>query len=556
MSVAPSRNVFLGAILEHFVRKGTEVFCHTISNNASHAITWSGLESSCRAFGTAYRRAGLQPGDVVLIFGRHGQGLYGAFFGAMLNGFVPSFMPPTSPKQNPQLYWSSHAELLQHIKPTLIVADDAVFDEMAKAGLKLEGIRCLSFDEVSEEGMADFNLPPPDAIALLQHSSGTTGLKKGVALSFTAIIAQVVSYGKAIDLTASDVIVSWLPLYHDMGLMACLVMPIFFGVKLVHIDPFHWLSRPATLFKAIAQHKGTFVWLPNFSYDHLALVLQRQAAQFDLSSVRAFINCSEPCKTRSFDRFAKTFAAAGVRVEQLQCCYAMAETVFAITQTPLGVPPRRVRVDPEHLKTGMFAVDPAGSLELLEVGPAISGIQVRVYDDARNELEDGQVGEFGVSGEVLFSGYYLDAVRTAAQLKDEVFFTRDQGFVYEGRVYVLGRKDDLIIINGRNFYAHEIEALVSRIDGVKPGRAVAISLFDDRVGSSVLLLIAERNKNSDRQNQHIEEEIMSSINSVFGITPRTTRLVEEGWLIKTTSGKISRKENLVRHLAEFTVEVP
>lgn len=543
-------NPFLARLLGHCSAKPDAVFCRMIGEDAEVAVTWRDLERSAWRFAATYRAAGIGPGDEILIFLRHHPALYGSFFGAMLGGFVPSYMPCSSPRQDPGIYWSSHQMLLDRGAPAGIVADRATFAEMEEAGLKLGRARKIAIEDLAD-AIEPVESPPGSAIALLQHSSGTTGLKKGVALSYDAIVAQIESYGGAIGIGGEDVIVSWLPLYHDMGLIACAVMPAYFGVPTVQIDPFYWLARPALLFEAITRYSGTLVWLPNFAFEHLATIAGRHAATFDLSRVRAFINCSEPCKAATFDRFLDAFAAAGLRPEQLQCCYAMAETVFAVAQTRLDKAPQRIRVDPRSIERGKAPVIVHdGGIELLETGLPIAGIEAAVYDEERRRLAGSAIGEVGIRAPFLFSGYRRDDARTAERLVDGTYFSRDLGFILGGHFYVLGRVDDLIIINGRNLYAHEVEASIGRIDGAKPGRSVAVALFDERVGSESLIIICERQQASSRTVEEMRRDIIRSIYSTFEVTPRRVQIVEEGWLIKTTSGKISRTENLARFQAE------
>jgi fatty-acyl-CoA synthase len=331
-----------------------------------------------------------------------------------------------------------------------------------------------------------------------------------------------------------------------MGLMACCLLPAYFGLPIIHIDAFTWLAKPDLLLQALAERRGTLAWLPNFAFEHMARTCRSRAPLFDLSKVRAFINCSEPCKATSFDRFAESFAASGVRADQLQCCYAMAETVFAVAQTELGKAPVRLKVDPHSLAPGVIPRPVAdGGQELVETGKPVSGIEVAIFDEARRRLPQPAVGEIGIAGNFLFSGYNKDPQRTAERLVDGTYFSRDLGFVYEGRLYVLGRMDDLIIVNGRNLYAHEIEAELSSLAGLKPGRSIAVPSYNDRVGSQTLVIIAER-KHDAQPDDQIRREIVRRIHSTFEVTPWRVYVVAEGWLIKTTSGKISRTENLAR----------
>jgi len=547
-AAAKPGNRLVHRLLSHFTDKPQATFCRLIGASGETTLTWLELGQSSLRFAQAYQGSGLAVGDEILIFLRHRPELYGSLFGAMLAGFVPSYMPCTSPKQDPTIYWSSHRQLLDRTRPAAIVADRETFREMDAAGLRLHGIRRIAVEELP----AAQGRPVPlaeDAIALLQHSSGTTGLKKGVALSYRAIVDQIESYATAIEATPADVIVSWLPLYHDMGLMACCILPAYLGVPIVHIDPFTWLAKPALLFDALVAHRGTLTWLPNFAFEHMASVVGRRAAEYDLSGVRAFINCSEPCKAASFDRFGEAFAASGVRHDQLQCCYAMAETVFAVAQSRPGSPVQRLRVESQSLQRGQavrLAQEGTAAVELVETGLPIPGIEVAVYDEQRQPLPEGEVGELGIRAPFLFSGYNKDPARTAERLVEGTYFTRDLGFVRDRHVYVLGRVDDLIIVNGRNLYAHEVEAVIGDIAGLKRGRSVAVAQFNARAGSEALVVISERQRGEERPEAELRRDILRTVYSTFEVTPWRVHIVDEGWLIKTTSGKISRTENLAR----------
>ncbi len=541
-------NSFALHLQRHFENCPDALFCLLVGNDGETVITWRDLDVLSHRFVASYRAAKLAPGEVILIFVRHRPELYGSFIGAILAGYVPSYMPCTSPKQDPQIYWTSHQLLLDRTCPAAIVADRATFDEMLGAGLNLGSARRIVLEELSVE-TAPSTPQSGEAIALLQHSSGTTGLKKGVALSADAIVLQIESYAATIGAGPHDTIVSWLPLYHDMGLIACCMMPAYLAIPIVHIDPFAWIARPELLLDALVRHGGTLTWMPNFAFDHMAMVAARRAGDYDLSKVRAFISCSEPCKAASFDRFAAAFAASGIRHDQLQCCYAMAETVFAVSQTQIGAPGLRLRADSLSLARGNIprrVADNEPGRDLLSTGLPLADIAVAIYDENRRVVANPTIGEIGIRGAFLFSGYNKDPARTAERLAEGTYFTRDLGFILDGQIYVLGRIDDLVIVNGRNLYAHEVEAVVGRIDGVKPGRSVAVAHFDARIGSESLVVISERQRSSVRPEAELRRDIMRLVYSTFEVTPWRVHIVEEGWLIKTTSGKISRSENLAR----------
>jgi fatty-acyl-CoA synthase len=541
-------NAFLEALRRNLETKADQIYCRQISAAGEVAITWRDLGAAMGRFGRAYRdleQTG--PSTQILIFLRHVPDLYGSFFGAMASGLTPAFLPCASPRQDPAIYWGSHRELLAKIKPLAIVTDSGVLAEMKSGGLNLEGVNVILADKVIAAPLI-FVDSPESAIGLLQHSSGTTGLKKGVALSYQAIVSQLESYAASIGLVPDDLIASWLPLYHDMGLIACMIMPAYFGIPVIHIDPFWWVGRPASLFDVIARYRGTLCWLPNFAFEHLAATAGRKAGDYDLSTVRAFINCSEPVKAATFEKFAAAFAASGVVPHQLQCCYAMAETVFAVSQTEIGALPTQICVKPQTTEPGQVPLLSDAGITLLETGTPISGMIVDTVDDERRPLPSGAVGEIRISGDFVFTAYNGDPETTADRLQDGYYYSRDIGFLRDGKLYVLGRADDLIIINGRNLYAHEVESTLAGICGLKPGRAVAIAVFDARVGSHALVILAEAMAEAERE-QDIKNEIANRILSTFEVTPRAIELMREGQLIKTTSGKISRSENHKRYMA-------
>jgi fatty-acyl-CoA synthase len=548
-------NRYLDRLVANLEQDGSAIFCRMVGLAGVDEITWGDFRQDCCRFRDAYVSSGLRPGDLVLVFLRHVRELYGAFFGAQIGGFVPSFMPCASPRQDPKIYWSSHNELMQRIKPAAVVASRDTFKEMVDAGFDLGSARTIFLEEVRNSNVLQTEIDcsgiGEDTIGLLQHSSGTTGLKKGVALSFGAIANQADSYGRSLKLTDDDVIVSWLPLYHDMGLIACCVLPAYFNIPITHIDAFFWIGRPAVLFEHIQRDRGTLCWMPNFAYEHMANLLARRASSYVLSTLRALINCSEPCKASTFDKFAESFAASGLVKEQLQCCYAMAESVFAATQTEIGQLPHRVRVEQDSIARGQqLSIVKEGGLELIACGKPLGDIQIEVVDESRQVLPQPAVGELALSGTFLFSGYNQEPEKTSQQLHNGVYYTRDLGFIHDGHVFILGRLDDMIIVNGRNIYAHEVESVVSGIEGAKSGRTLAAPLFDERVGSNTLLIIAEKEPNLSVDEDTIRREIMEGIHSTFNVTPHKIRLVEAGWLIKTTSGKISRKANLQKYIEE------
>jgi acyl-CoA synthetase (AMP-forming)/AMP-acid ligase II len=290
--------------------------------------------------------------------------------------------------------------------------------------------------------------------------------------------------------------------------------------------------------------------MPNFAFHHLARMRPADRT-FDLASVRAWIDCSEPCRPATFDSFANAFGSEGIDPTRLQVCYAMAETVFAVCQTLPGVPPTRLTLDATILRAhGRIAQTESenGTLELLSNGTALPGIEVRIVDSKRQPVPDGHVGEIALNGAFLFGGYWNLPDETAKKMDNGWYYTHDQGFIHQGELYVLGRLDDLLILNGRNFYAHDLEAALSDLEGLKPGRILATSRWDGDLGTDVCVIMAEVDGPGPSAARALQSQIMRRIFEQTQMMPRQVLLIPPGTLLKSTSGKLNRAANRERLL--------
>ena len=552
---------------------------------------------SCRDFREAViaHAAGLQvmgiaPRDLVII--AHTQNLESiyAFWGALWCGAIPSMFPTLTEKLDPDIYLHSMAELArlsgvraifttdefepqlaarvscqvfgsEHLARSVAVANGKLHPsttERAHAernAVESKHARSSAHALSAERGRAgrDAFSPNSNEVAFLQHSSGTTGLQKGVALSHEAVLNQVASYSEAIALNDQDVIVSWLPLYHDMGLIAGFILPLVQGVPLVMMSPFDWVAHPALLLHAINDYRGTLCWLPNFAYNHCARrIRQRDSEGVSLASMRLFINCSEPVRYESHQMFLERFAANGVTNEMLTVSYAMAENTFAVTQTPLGQAARLDVVDRIELEQKRFAqpaaIDHPHAQIRVSCGPAIVNTAVKIIDEAGNTLPDRAVGQVAVQSDCMLREYYK---RPDLQPFQEGWYrTGDMGYMADGEVYIVGRLKDLIINAGKNIYPQDIEAIVNTVPGVVPGRAVVFGVADEREGTELIGVVAEVTTDNAQERKHIATQIRNAVAKQSMVTVTYVHLVGERWLIKTSSGKIARAANREKWLAE------
>lgn len=542
----------LTAILANVERHPLKVCFRYVVGGEVRELTYQGLIDRASHFAALYARRGVAKGQVALIFLPTTIDAFPAFLGAMMLGAIPSFMPCPSSKQAPEIYWASHRKLLARIGNVFIVTDDLHADQMQRYGLSAGGESIIRLSEISPNVKARWSAieRAADDVAVLQHSSGTTSLKKGVALSHRAILAQAEAYAGVLNMSGNDNVATWLPVYHDMGFIACSIVPLILGQTVTVLDPFEWAVRPQSLLDIIDKYDAHFAWLPNFAFEHLCRARSEQ--HYDLSRVRALISCSEPAKAETFDRFLNSFNRFGVEAKHLQVCYAMAETVFAVSQTTLDVAPVRLSVDRDHLqKMGVArsAAPGPSSMELLSAGKPLPGLTVSIRDGVK-EVSDGVVGEIVIEGEFLFDGYYNDETTTAERLRNKAYYTRDLGFLLEGELYVLGRKDDLLIINGRNLHAHEVEEILKDVSGLRPGRAVAIGIHSEAMGSMELIVVAERRAGAPESDDQIASAAADAIYSRTNIEVKDILIVPPEWLVKTTSGKISRELNQIKYLEQ------
>ena len=503
--------------------------------------------AAARDYGGALQAAGVTSRDLVVI--AHTQNLESmtAFWGALAIGAIPSMFPTLTEKLDPLIYQTSMEKLVSHSGVRLVLTTDDFAPQLAGH----VGCPVLGSSKLVGTGITPLQqAPDPDEVAFLQHSSGTTGLQKGVALSHGAVLNQLASYSDALRLNAEDVVVSWLPLYHDMGLLAGFLLPLVQGIPLVLMSPFDWVRSPAMLLRGIHDHRGTYCWLPNFAYNHCARrTRKRDSEGLSLSTMRAFVNCSEPVYHASHRQFCERFAANGATMEMLAVSYAMAENTFAVTQTPVGQAARIDMIDRAALENERRAAPAPPDAPTAHVnvscGPPIDGVEVRVIDgESGAELPERAVGELAIRSDFMLSGYYERPDLNAHIWHEGGWYrTGDMGYIADGEIYISGRKKDLIINGGKNVYPQDLEAIVNGVPGVHPGRAAAFGVYDDREGTELIGIAAEVDSEAEADRRQIAQQIRARIAQQTTVTASYVYLVAEKWLIKTSSGKIARAAN-------------
>ncbi|MGD8822030.1 MAG: AMP-binding protein [Anaerolineales bacterium] len=532
-----------------------------IDHDGRRDLTWRDLLRGASGYAGALNKAGIEPGEPVVIILEHGADLIFAFLGGILHGSIPSIMPFLTEKLSPERYRQSLAALVEITRPACIVTYPEFGPEVEQALAGGSSVRQVLFShEIVPSPRVDFEEldgidVEEDAIVLLQHSSGTTGLQKGVALSHRAVMTQVEAYAQAISMTADDVVVSWLPLYHDMGLIAGFLMPLLLDSALVLMSPFDWVRAPYMLMQAVSQFNGTLSWLPNFAYNFCAQKIRDKDLEgVDLASWRAVINCSEPMRFESHQAFQERFAPYGLNGEALATCYAMAENVFAVSQGGMEGPVTVDEIDRRAFQEDRLAAAPdeGAVIKMLSAGRPIPGTEVRILDDDRSPLPERRIGEIALRSNCMLSGYFHRQDLTDKAFHDGWYLTGDLGYLADGELYVSGRIKELIIVGGKNVYPQDLEELTYDVDGVYPGRAVAFGVFNEKMGTEDVAVVAEVETTDPDELRSITNGIRAAIAKGSDVAVRYIELVPRGWMIKTSSGKPARNANRDKYLAQRT----
>ena len=534
------------------------------AGQADTPLTYRQLILGANRYALTLAREEIKSGEVVLLILQHGEDLVYSFWGAVLHGAIPSIMPFLTEKLAPEKYRADLASLISITKPTAIITYPEFEAEVRSALVAGDSVRkVILTSSIEAEAIPDFNSlngmkSSPEDIVILQHSSGTTGLQKGVALSHRAVLNQLETYSKTIQLNSEkDVIVSWLPLYHDMGLIACFLMPVLMRITLVELSPFEWVRAPYRLMQSVSQYKGTLTWLPNFAFNFCAnKVRPRNLEGVDLSSWRAIINCSEPVHAESHQLFAERFTPFGLRPQAMQTCYAMAENVFAVTQSPLDESPVVDEIDRESFMTQRLATPPIAdqpSMKMTSSGHSLPNTRIQIVDESFNTMPERTVGEIAVQSDCMLTEYYNRPDATEAAIKNGWYLTGDYGYVANGELYVSGRKKDLIIVGGKNVYPQDLESLANEVPGVHAGRTVAFGMYDEEEGTEEVVIIAEADSKDPAEQEAIADAIRKHVTKSSAIALRHVKVVDDKWIIKTSSGKTARSANKEKFLKELAV---
>lgn len=545
-----------------------------IDEDERETLTFSEFRNRARSQAAILRSQGIGPSDRIILILPQGITAMTTFVGAMMVGAVPSLLAYPNFKVEASKYRAGLAGVTANLQAKAILIDRQFPDEMLEHVSLGEGAELFrveeSVDDGSESQLPGINLEigldweiAHENLAFIQHSAGTTGLQKGVALTHAAVLRQISHLANALKVdTETDRVYSWLPLYHDMGLIACFMLPMACHLPVIMQSPIDWVMHPETTLQIISECKCTLAWMPNFAFQFIPRRSpEKRWAGYDLSSLRALINCSEPVRSSSMKEFERAFSKIGLKRAVLQSSYAMAETVFAVAQSEVGgeAGPATIWADGVAFRTEHKIVrvtrEAAGALSFTSSGRILPGNEVRIVSTAGPELDDGEVGEILVRSDSMLSGYFNRPDLTETALVDGWYLSGDLGFLLDGELYVIGRKKDLLIVGGENLYPQDIEEIVVSHPSIHDGRVVAMGVYNPELGTEDLVVVAEVEREELlTRSDEIEREVRKLVVGGIGVAVRTIFLKPPKWIVKSTAGKAARsatREKLLREHPEL-----
>ena len=503
--------------------------------------------------------------NVILLLLPHSPELFLLQIGLVLIGKIPAVLPWPTTRVDGEKYQRNLLYQLSNLPADHLITVPRLAENLRSlAGFGVTGFAVAnhaSLDAMFGDRLNGVSaLPPrlhdsrsmPKDTVFLQFSGGTTGTQKCVVVTERMLEQQMIRLRAVLEPTAKDCVVSWLPLYHDMGLIACLYFPLLAGIPSVHFAASDWLLKPESLFHFMETYEGSHCWLPNFAFSYLAQRREMMSGEYSLHHVRRWINCSEPVRRKSFDEFAQQFEAWGVRQESLHSSYAMAENVFAVTQSSGEHPVTAARSNVTGASTGYLP----NAFELIDEvfvssGRCLPGMSVRIIGQDGSLCGDLVAGEIHISSGCLFEGYWEHGGFSRSSFAEDGWYrSGDFGFLYHGELFVIGRIKDIIIVAGQNIFPEDVELLAAQVAGIQPGRIVAFGVDNEELGTQSVAVVAEMAGEFDSVcASRLEQEMRRLIIASLGIAPRYVSIVPQRWVVKSTAGKISRRDTRNRFLA-------
>jgi acyl carrier protein len=523
------------------------VHLYTPERDEPVLITYADLYRGACALAAGLVARGLEPGQTVAIMLPTSRGYLESFMGVMLAGAVPVPIYPPARASQLEDHLTRHARILDNAQCRMLIT----VPEARRVARLLKAHVDTLRDVLAPDALADTSAifapvgVQGDQVAMLQYTSGSTGQPKGVVLTHANLLANIRAMGGAIEASSSDVFVSWLPMYHDMGLIGAWLATLYFSIPTVLMSPVAFLTRPWRWLWAIHRHRGTLSSAPNFAYELcLSKIPDSELKGLDLTSWRVAFNGAEAVSPHTLRRFAERFERYGFDPRAMAPVYGLAEAAVGLAFPPLGRGPlidRVQRADFEQHGYATSELRPAErAVEFVASGQPLPGYEIRIVDPTGRELPEREEGRLEFRGPSATSGYMRNSDATRALFSDGWLGSGDLAYIARGDVYITRRVKDVIIRAGRNVYPYELEEAVGDIDGVRKGCVAVFGSKDPATETERLVVVAETRETDRSRLDTLRNAIVALSTGLLEIAPDEVVLAPPRSVLKTSSGKIRR----------------
>jgi 1-acyl-sn-glycerol-3-phosphate acyltransferase len=517
------------------------------SDEGEQAVSYGTLHAMAAAVAAGLQQRGLRPRQTVGIMLPTCLDYFYAYYGILLAGGIPVPIYPPARLSQIEEHVRRYAGVLENAQTSILITVAAARPVARLLEAQVPGLRqVLAVAELTRgRGEPAGATVASEDIAFIQYTSGSTGNPKGVVLTHANLLANIRAIGQAIAVRSQDVFVSWLPLYHDMGLISAWLASLYFGNPLVVMSPLAFLARPERWLWAIHQYRGTLTAAPNFAYELcVSRIEDAQLAGLDLSCVRLAANGAEPVSPETLERFQARFARYGLRPEALTPVYGLAESTVGLLVPPLGRGPLIDRIERQAFaregRARPARPEEPSPLRFVACGRPLPGHEIRIVDETGREVGERIEGRLEFKGPSATRGYYRNPEQTERLFHGEWLDTGDRAYLAQGEVYITGRVKDIVIRGGRNIYPQEVEEAVGGVPGVRKGCVAVFGSPDPRTGTERLVVLAETRETEARARDALREEIARTTVDLLGEPPDEVVLAPPRTVLKTSSGKIRR----------------
>ena len=545
----PAQATTLPEVLDWHAERAPERICLELYDDAGEGPSLSYAELRTRASEVAagLRERGVGPDDTVALMLPTGLDFFYAFHGVLWAGAIPVPLYPPVRASQVEDHLRRISSVLENAGTRCFIASR----ETTQAGRLLQSLApgletVTTVDELRADTAPEPRVPrEAEDIAFLQYTSGTTGDPKGVTLSHANLLANIRCIGEVVDAGPEDRFVSWLPLYHDMGLIGACLGTLYYAIPVTLMSPLQFMARPQRWLWAIHRARGTLSAAPNFAYDLCARRLTDADIEgLDLSSWRVAFNGAEPVSPETLEAFCGRYADYGFARETMKPVYGLAETSVGLTFPPLDRPPLIDRVKREvferHDRAEPADPEDANARSFVACGQVLPGHEIRVVDEQDRVLPDRVQGRLQFRGPSCTRGYFRNPEATAKLIQDGWLDSGDLAYLDEGELYLTGRVKDMIIRGGRNYYPYELEQAVSGVDGIRRNNVAVFASPDPDGGSERLVVVAETRETDPDVCKRIQQDVVEASLGILETPPEVVELVPPGSVPKTSSGKIRR----------------